>query len=131
LDASNRPNRHLKEALNAPEDIDVPVVRRPGRRGPDQKFTSAISLMVFCETQQEIDDLWRSLTAGGGEPGVCGWLTDRFGLSWQIVPATLTDLLREDGDGAGDRVMKAVMGMTKLDIAALQDARKEKARAAL
>jgi len=99
--------------------------------GPDQKLTPAMSLMVFCESQQEIDELWGKLTADGGEPGVCGWLTDRFGLSWQIVPDTLTELLQEVGDGAGDRAMKALMEMTKLDVAALRDARKQKVQAGL
>src|SRR6266436_1191691 len=63
--------------------------------GPQFKFTEAISLFVDCETQEEVDELWEKLTAGGGAPSQCGWLKDKFGLSWQIIPSALTDMLSD------------------------------------
>jgi predicted 3-demethylubiquinone-9 3-methyltransferase (glyoxalase superfamily) len=87
--------------------------------GPQFKFTEAISLMVHCDTQQEIDDLWEKLSEGG-EKSRCGWLKDKFGLSWQIVPRILGELM-QDGKRAGN-VMKALMQMDKIDIATLQHA---------
>ncbi len=87
--------------------------------GPQFQFTPAISLFVNCETQAEVDELWSKLTAGGGKPGRCGWLTDKFGLSWQIVPTVLSELLRS---GKGGQVMGALMQMDKLDIDKLKQA---------
>lgn len=87
--------------------------------GPQFQFTPAISLFVNCETQSEVDELWSKLTAGGGKPGRCGWLTDKFGLSWQIVPTVLGELLR---GGKGGQVMGALMQMDKLDIDGLKQA---------
>jgi predicted 3-demethylubiquinone-9 3-methyltransferase (glyoxalase superfamily) len=89
--------------------------------GPDYTFTPAVSFMVSCESQEELDRLWDALCAGGGEPMQCGWLRDRFGLSWQIVPRVLGDMLTAD-DARSQRVMEAVFGMVKLDIAALEAA---------
>jgi predicted 3-demethylubiquinone-9 3-methyltransferase (glyoxalase superfamily) len=86
--------------------------------GPHYKFTPAISLMVNCDDQAEIDALWEKL-AEGGEHVQCGWLTDKFGVSWQIVPRILPELLGGDA-GRTDRVMRAVMGMKKLDIAQME-----------
>jgi predicted 3-demethylubiquinone-9 3-methyltransferase (glyoxalase superfamily) len=86
--------------------------------GPQFKFTEAISFVVNCETQQEIDEFWTKLSQGG-KPGQCGWLTDRFGLSWQIVPRTLGELMRGGDAARSQRVMAALLKMTKLDIAAL------------
>ena len=89
--------------------------------GPLFKFNEAVSLMVRCDTQAEIDYFWDKLgTAGGGEDGPCGWLKDRYGLSWQIVPANMP-WLAADGERA-DRTMAAVMQMKKLDMAALERA---------
>ena len=89
--------------------------------GPAFKFTEAISFFVDCKTQAEVDDLWEKLSAGG-EKGQCGWLKDRFGVSWQVVPSTLTELLNDrDADKAG-RVMQAMLKMTRIDIAELQHA---------
>ncbi|WP_407528814.1 VOC family protein [Methylobacterium oryzisoli] len=88
--------------------------------GPRFRFTEAVSFAVPCADQAEIDRLWAALSEGG-EPGVCGWLKDRFGLSWQIVPEALPAML-EDAESAG-RVMAALMGMTKIDLAALERAR--------
>ena len=89
--------------------------------GPVYKFSEAVSFFVSCETQQEIDDLWAKLTADGGEPGQCGWLKDRFGLSWQIVPNALGRLLSGGGDPArAKRVMDVFFQMKKLDVNRLQ-----------
>ena len=90
--------------------------------GPRFRFTEAISFFVGCDTQAEIDDSWNRLTAGGGEPSMCGWLKDKYGLSWQIVPNSLGALLH-GGDAERSRpVMDAVLRMQKLDIATLQAA---------
>ncbi|HTI12241.1 MAG TPA: VOC family protein [Puia sp.] len=90
--------------------------------GPMFKFTEAISLYVNCETQNEVDDLWTKLTAGGGAPSQCGWLKDKFGLSWQIVPTALGRLMNDPDPAKAQRVMGAMMQMTKIDIAGLQKA---------
>jgi predicted 3-demethylubiquinone-9 3-methyltransferase (glyoxalase superfamily) len=89
--------------------------------GPGHPFTDAISLMVSAETQEEVDDLWSRLSEGG-EEGPCGWLKDRFGLWWQIVPSVLNELLGDPDPGRASRAMEAMMGMRKLDIAALRAA---------
>ena len=88
--------------------------------GPQFKFTEAISLVVNCETQAEVDEYWEKLSAGG-QKVQCGWVKDKFGLSWQIVPTILKELLKDDPEKS-NRVMQAVMKMTKLDIAQLQEA---------
>ena len=86
-------------------------------------FNESVSLFVGCDTQQEIDTLWAKLTGSGGQPSRCGWLKDQFGLSWQIVPKSLGGLLSGNGDPAkAKRVMDAMLGMSKLDIAALESA---------
>lgn len=90
--------------------------------GPQQKFTEAISLMIHCKTQHEIDRYWSALTADGGEEGVCGWLKDKYGLSWQIVPEVITELLAGPDRAKANRVMAAVMMMKKLDLAQLKQA---------
>jgi predicted 3-demethylubiquinone-9 3-methyltransferase (glyoxalase superfamily) len=90
--------------------------------GPHFRFTEAISLYVDCATQEEVDDLWTRLTADGGQEGECGWLKDRFGLSWQIIPRTLTDLLADPDPEKSQRVMRAMLTMKKLDIQGLKDA---------
>lgn len=89
--------------------------------GPEFSFTEAISLFVTAETQDEIDHLWGKLTSGG-EPGECGWLKDRYGLSWQIVPPVLGELLGDRDADRSSRVMQAMLGMGKIDIAALRAA---------
>jgi predicted 3-demethylubiquinone-9 3-methyltransferase (glyoxalase superfamily) len=89
--------------------------------GPHFKFTEAVSFVVNCETQAEIDEYWDKLSAGG-EKSRCGWLKDKFGLSWQIVPTVLPDLLDEKHPDKADRVMQAIMRMNKLDLKALQQA---------
>ncbi len=89
--------------------------------GPEFKFTPAISLYVDCKTQEEVDNLWEKLSEGGAK-GQCGWLTDKFGLSWQIVPSVLSKLLGDPDPQKSSRVMNAMLAMTKLDIAGLQKA---------
>ncbi len=91
--------------------------------GPVFKFTEAISLVVHCETQAEVDHYWERLTADGGKPNQCAWLKDKFGVSWQIVPAALIELLQDEDPARSARVMQAMMQMTKIDIARLQAAR--------
>jgi predicted 3-demethylubiquinone-9 3-methyltransferase (glyoxalase superfamily) len=90
--------------------------------GPQFTFSPAISFVVNCETQEEVDHLWEKLPAGGGETNVCGWLKDKFGVSWQIVPVAMVEMLRDKDSTKSQRVMKAMMGMAKLDIAALKKA---------
>ncbi|MGZ4780105.1 MAG: VOC family protein [Thermoanaerobaculia bacterium] len=90
--------------------------------GPLFKFNEAISFVVHCETQKEVDELWKKLTEGGGQPGQCGWLKDKYGLSWQIVPNILGKLMNEKDPRASQRVMKALLKMKKLDIEGLKKA---------
>ncbi|CAB3747645.1 VOC family protein [Paraburkholderia solisilvae] len=89
--------------------------------GPQFTFSPAISFFVKCETQAEVDALWNRLLEGGA-PQQCGWLTDRFGVSWQVVPTVLGKMLQDKDPVKAKRVMEAMMGMVKLDIAALEDA---------
>jgi predicted 3-demethylubiquinone-9 3-methyltransferase (glyoxalase superfamily) len=89
--------------------------------GPLYKFTPAISLFVSCETQGELDTLWEKL-CDAGRPSRCGWLTDKYGLSWQIIPSVLGKLLQSPDREASNRAMKAMLAMNKLDIAGLQAA---------
>ncbi|HSP15188.1 MAG TPA: VOC family protein [Thermoanaerobaculia bacterium] len=90
--------------------------------GPKFKFTEAISFVVNCKTQKEVDGFWKRLTAGGGEESMCGWLKDKFGLSWQVVPAILGKLLSDPDPAKSQRVMKAMLQMRRIDIPALQRA---------
>ena len=89
--------------------------------GPQFPFNEAISLSIDCHSQSELDELWEKLSDGGSE-GRCGWLKDRYGLSWQLVPAVLPKLLSGPDRATAGRVMEAMMGMKRLDIRALEDA---------
>lgn len=89
--------------------------------GPEYKFTPAISLFVNCENQEEVDYYWEKLSEGG-EKGPCGWLTDKFGVSWQIVPTVLGVLMSDKDEKKAARVMQAMLQMSKLDIKVLQQA---------
>lgn len=89
--------------------------------GPTFTFTPAISLFVNCETQQEVDDLWEKLSAGGREDR-CGWLQDKYGLSWQIIPSALMELMQDKDPEKSKRVMQAMLQMVKIDIAGLKKA---------
>ena len=93
--------------------------------GPIFKFTEAVSFIANCETQAEVDRLWEKLSAGG-EEGQCGWLKDRYGLSWQIVPTVLTEMLQDKDASKSARVMSALLQMKKLDIKTLKQAYKDK-----
>ena len=90
--------------------------------GPQFKFSEAISLSVDCETQAEVDELWAKLTADGGQPSQCSWLKDKFGLSWQIVPRILPQLLADKDPEKAKRAMQAMMQMGKIDIQKLKEA---------
>jgi predicted 3-demethylubiquinone-9 3-methyltransferase (glyoxalase superfamily) len=89
--------------------------------GPEFKFTEAISLVVTCKDQEEVDEYWAKLSAGG-EEGPCGWLKDRFGLSWQVTPKVLPEMLLDEDPKRADRVMAAMLKMKKIDVAALKAA---------
>ena len=90
--------------------------------GPQYNFTPAISLLVDCETQAEVDALWSKLLAGGGQEDMCGWLKDKFGLSWQIIPSILGRYLSDKDPNKAKRVMQAMLQMRKIDIAKLKHA---------
>jgi predicted 3-demethylubiquinone-9 3-methyltransferase (glyoxalase superfamily) len=89
--------------------------------GPEFTFNEAVSFQVSCESQDEVDEYWNRLTEGG-EPGPCGWLKDRYGVSWQIIPTALNELLDDPDPGRSQRAMKAMLEMGKIDIAALRRA---------
>ena len=89
--------------------------------GPHYKFSPATSFFISCETQQEVDELWEKLSVGG-KPNQCGWIDDKYGLTWQVVPSILTKLLRDKDAKKANRVMQAMMQMVKLDSAGLQRA---------
>ena len=97
--------------------------------GPEFKFTEAISMVVRCKNQDEIDEYWDALTRGG-TPSVCGWLKDKYGLSWQIVPESMDKLIRDKDPEKSERVMAALMQMKKLDMKALEEAYEGKVGAA-
>jgi len=90
--------------------------------GPQFKFNESFSLYVSCRDQAEVDELWARLTADGGEPGQCGWLKDRYGLSWQIIPTALPELLSGPDTERAGRVMQAMLKMQKIDVEALENA---------
>lgn len=90
--------------------------------GPDFQFNEAVSLVIECEDQAEVDRLWDALTAHGGEPGPCGWLKDRYGLSWQITPRELNEMLGSDDEDGARRAMEAMLQMGKIDIEACRRA---------
>lgn len=90
--------------------------------GPAYQFSEAVSFFVGCDTQQEIDELWSKLTSDGGTPNRCGWLKDKFGLSWQIIPNALGGMLSDSDPAKSQRVMNAMLQMEKLDVRRLQQA---------
>ncbi|MFI0785311.1 VOC family protein [Streptomyces lydicus] len=90
--------------------------------GPQFTFNEAVSLLIECADQEEIDYYWSKLTEGGGEEGPCGWLKDKYGLSWQVAPSGMAELLNDPDRDRAARAMKAIFGMKKIDIAALQAA---------
>ena len=90
--------------------------------GPDFHFSEAISFSIDCEDQAEVDRYWEALIDGGGEPSQCGWLKDRFGLSWQVVPRELNEMFESPDREAAKRAMEAMLTMQKLDVAKLREA---------
>ncbi len=90
--------------------------------GPEFKFNESISFVVNCETQNEVDYFWEKLLADGGQESQCGWLKDKFGVSWQITPTVLIDMLNDKDAKKAERVMKAMMQMQKIDIKTLKEA---------
>jgi predicted 3-demethylubiquinone-9 3-methyltransferase (glyoxalase superfamily) len=90
--------------------------------GPSFAFTPGFSLFVSCESQAEVDDYWSKLTAAGGKPVQCGWITDQFGVSWQIIPTILIKLLGDKDPKKAGRVMQAMLTMVKIDVEALKNA---------
>ena len=94
--------------------------------GPEFKFNEAISFMVDCKTQEEVDELWNKLTSDGGEESMCGWLKDKFGLSWQIIPSALGELMGDKDPEKAQRVMQAMLKMNKIIIADLKRAYEQK-----
>ena len=90
--------------------------------GPEFKFTEAISFLINCDDQSEVDRYWAALTANGGQPGQCGWLKDKYGMSWQVVPKQLAELLQDKDPGRASRVMQSMMQMTKIDVHELRRA---------
>jgi predicted 3-demethylubiquinone-9 3-methyltransferase (glyoxalase superfamily) len=90
--------------------------------GPQFRFSEATSFMIMCDTQEEIDHYWSRLTEDGGEPGPCGWLKDRFGVSWQVVPSELSDMVADPDPEKAARATQAFLGMGKFDLAALRKA---------
>jgi predicted 3-demethylubiquinone-9 3-methyltransferase (glyoxalase superfamily) len=90
--------------------------------GPQFKFNESVSFVVNCKTQEEVDYFWEKLTAGGGQESECGWLKDKFGLSWQVTPTVLIDMLNDKDPKKAGRVMKAMMQMQKIEINKLEAA---------
>ena len=90
--------------------------------GPQFKFNESISFLVDCKTQAEVDELWEKLTADGGEEGRCGWLKDKYGLSWQIIPTALNEMLSDPDPKKAGRAMQAMLQMNKIDMEGLQRA---------
>jgi len=108
--------------------VDVVAIELMGQEfvlmsaGPQFKFNEAISFVVNCETQEEVDYYWEKLTADGGQESMCGWLKDKFGLSWQVVPTILSELLQDKDAAKAKRVMEAMLKMRKIDIKTLKQA---------
>jgi predicted 3-demethylubiquinone-9 3-methyltransferase (glyoxalase superfamily) len=90
--------------------------------GPQYTFNEAVSFQIDCETQEDVDHYWERLTEGGGEPGPCGWLKDRFGVSWQLIPRRLNELLSDPDPERSQRAMAAMLKMRKIEVAELERA---------
>jgi predicted 3-demethylubiquinone-9 3-methyltransferase (glyoxalase superfamily) len=130
------PNSRVEKVMRSPADnpstpagavltVEFTLAGQPFmglNGGPQFPFTEAVSFTIDCEDQAEVDRLWEALTQGGGTPSRCGWLKDRFGLSWQIVPRALPEMLKSSDREAAGRAMKAMLKMGKLDIAGIRRA---------
>ena len=123
-----RIQRYAEGGMGNPGDIMTAEFELAGQEfciingGPHYKLSPAMSLLVNCADQAEVDRLWERLTADGGEEGQCGWLTDRFGVSWQITPVALSEMMNSSDSVAVERVTAAFLQMKKLDVAALEKA---------
>jgi 2-polyprenyl-6-hydroxyphenyl methylase/3-demethylubiquinone-9 3-methyltransferase len=136
--ASTFPDSHVGAVVRAPDDypsgkkgdvltVDFTILGMPFvglNGGPEFKFNEAVSFQVFTADQKETDRYWNAIVEGGGEESVCGWCKDRFGLSWQIAPQVLIDALADADRESARRVFAAMMEMKKIDIAAIEAARK-------
>ena len=121
--AADNPSTQEGEVLTVEYTLDgAPFIGLNG--GPDFTFSEGISFDIDCKDQAEVDHYWDALIKGGGEPSVCGWLKDRFGLSWQVTPRRLLEMTESDDRPAAERAMKAMLEMTKIDIAKLEEAYK-------
>ena len=120
--------RYAEGGMGNPGDIMTAEFELAGQEfciingGPHYKLSPAVSLLVNCADQAEVDRLWERLTADGGEEGQCGWLTDRFGVSWQITPVALGEMMNSSDEEAVERVTAAFQQMKKLDVPALEKA---------
>jgi len=134
--ASTFPNSHIDKVVKAA--ADTPSNRKgevitveftlDGTKfvglngGPDFQFSEAVSFVIDCKDQAEVDRYWDALIADGGEPSVCGWLKDKFGLSWQVTPRRLLEMTESDDRPAAERAMKAMLDMTKIDMTKIEEA---------
>ncbi len=109
--------KHAVFSLNGQEFMAM-----DGGREHAFTFNPAVSLFVNCESQEEVDDLWEKISASGGQPQQCGWIQDRFGVSWQIIPTALMNMLGDKDPAKSQRVMKAMLAMQKIDIEKLTEA---------
>lgn len=130
------PDSHVDKVWRTPADtpagpagtvltVDFTLAGQPFQGldgGPDFKFNEAVSFVINCDDQAEVDRLWDALTANGGEPGPCGWVKDRFGLSWQITPRRLDELLNDPDPDRARRAMEAMLKMGKIEVAELEHA---------
>ena len=120
--------RYVEGGMGKPGDIMTAEFKLAGQEfciingGPHFKHSPAMSLLINCVDQAEVDRLWERLTTDGGEEGQCGWLTDRFGVSWQITPTALSEMMNSSDAAAVERVTAAFLEMKKLDVAALEKA---------
>lgn len=119
--AADTPSNRQGDVITVEFTLDgSPFVGLNG--GPHFTFSEAVSFVIDCRDQAEVDRYWEALIAGGGEPSVCGWLKDRFGLSWQVVPRRLNEMMESDDRAAAERATTAMLAMTKLDLAKLEEA---------
>jgi predicted 3-demethylubiquinone-9 3-methyltransferase (glyoxalase superfamily) len=129
---SYRPDSVAKHTDQPPGSILTIAFKLNGQNfiamngGPDVKFNQAISLLVYCDTQAELDRYWKKLTSGGGKEVACGWLQDKFGLYWQIVPKDIINLISDKNPSRVDRVMQVVMDSVKLNFKKLKAAAKQR-----
>jgi predicted 3-demethylubiquinone-9 3-methyltransferase (glyoxalase superfamily) len=121
-DAGPGPKGSVMIASFSIEDIEFTALNG----GPHFKFNESVSFVVHCKTQEEVDEYWSRLTADGGQEGDCGWLKDKFGMSWQITPSRLLELIGDKDPAKSQRAMRAMMQMKKIDIAKIEQASDQK-----